>query len=92
LVRNIMKPLRRALEDDVGNPYPAAESAYWAARRWQLFARLKQGQTEPWPRNFEEIWASEIRESDSARVTASDYARKCDPRGRVGYWTDYSSL
>jgi Flp pilus assembly protein TadD len=50
------------------------------------------GQIDPWPQEIRGNWEAELRNAEQVRLKSSAYARSVDPKGRLAYWTDYSTL
>jgi hypothetical protein len=87
----ILVPIGQAADDDRDNPIPWAESSYWAAKRWLLSAKLKEGSTEAWPPREHAEWEKESTATYRAQVQAAEAARAIDPQGAVGPWVNYYS-
>lgn len=87
----ILRPIGQAVISDPGNPYPLAESAYWAAKRWQIFAGLKDSLSETWPPRQEDAWKKDVYQSDTARAQAVASIQGYDPKGHLASWSQYQT-
>jgi hypothetical protein len=89
LWHRILGPLRRAAQDDPGNPYVLTESAYWLAKEWQVLNEMTVVPQEEWVPRERGSWPKDYVDARKGWDIAVREAQQADPNGKEAYWIAY---